>query len=596
MPTSSDSEPFQSYSSWSARFTELRILLWRCSDQLQHHTETSSAAAPGATGATGATGAGWSSMVAATPRAGLILVRSPPGCGKTTFTTEALRTMRVPSVVLSCASVAAEHDALEPSQRGRTLAAAIANASALNVASLTDPSVIPDHDAEQDAGSNGQSSGPLQTRLALGVLVLAQLEALCRASASDALADLLQNHLPRLPPHIICIGLLRDGIDMPPILAKRESVSASISLAVPTAEERTIVIGRILQRLVLQPNPESKSTIDGAALSIMRVTPGCTHRQLAQRVHHALRTCIADDFSTTASPDASPPSVTLDRLLSTILSQRTAAGSAHNEPTPSPASSSATYHAPEPWKNVGGYLEVRKRLIQLIARPQRNPQAYARMGIEPPSGVLLYGPSGCGKTLLINELVASECPEVAFIPVRVSELLSKYLGESERNIRKLFVRARQLAPCIVFFDDIDIIALKREMSLDGGSSGVEDRLLGQLLTEMDGIVERTGVLVVACTNKQLSALDPALIRAGRLEHHVAVGKPGAESRLAILKVLAQRTSTSANLEWVAGRTEGYTGARLTALVREAALCALRRDIEAVTVSDDDFKAALGSAL
>ncbi|MHA1589893.1 MAG: CDC48 family AAA ATPase [Candidatus Njordarchaeales archaeon] len=241
------------------------------------------------------------------------------------------------------------------------------------------------------------------------------------------------------------------------------------------------------------------------------------------------------------------------------------------------------------WSDIGGLEDVKRQLQEVIEWPLKYPEAFERMGIEPPKGVLLYGPPGCGKTLLAKA-VATES-EANFISVKGPELLSKWVGESERAVREIFRKARQASPAIIFFDEIDALAPRR--GLYTGDSGVSERVISQLLTEMDGLQSRGDVVVIAATNRP-DLLDPALLRPGRFDRLIYVPPPDLRARLEILRVHTRKMplASDVDLERIARMTEGYTGADLAAVAREAAMNALRRDINTKYVTMDDFMEAL----
>ncbi|MFN4046109.1 MAG: CDC48 family AAA ATPase, partial [Acidilobaceae archaeon] len=227
------------------------------------------------------------------------------------------------------------------------------------------------------------------------------------------------------------------------------------------------------------------------------------------------------------------------------------------------------------WNDIGGLEAVKQELREIVEWPLKYPEIFARVGVKPPKGVLLFGPPGSGKTLLAKA-VATE-GGANFIAVRGPEVLSKWVGESERAIRETFRKARQYSPAIVFFDEIDAIAYVR--GTDIGSSRVGERIVSQLLTEMDGIAELQGVVVIAATNRP-DMLDPALLRPGRFEKIIYVPSPDAKGRLEILLIHTRGVplAEDVDLEELAKLTEGYTGADLAALVREASMIALRENI------------------
>jgi transitional endoplasmic reticulum ATPase len=250
--------------------------------------------------------------------------------------------------------------------------------------------------------------------------------------------------------------------------------------------------------------------------------------------------------------------------------------------------------------DVGGLAEAKQTLTEAVIWPLQFERLFDVTNTDPPSGVLLYGPPGTGKTLLARALAGES--EVNFIHVDGPELLDRYVGESEKAVRKLFDRARQASPSIVFLDEIDAVAGRR-----GETHEVTERVVSQLLTELDGLESNPNVVVLAATNRRAS-LDPALLRPGRLESHVEVPLPDEAARLAILEVHAQEKPLGGNvdLESLAAETEDYSGAELAALVREASMRAIRefaREVgpaeaneraEEVSVTAAHFDAAMRS--
>jgi transitional endoplasmic reticulum ATPase len=255
------------------------------------------------------------------------------------------------------------------------------------------------------------------------------------------------------------------------------------------------------------------------------------------------------------------------------------------------------------WEDVGGLSAVKERLREAVEWPLKYAQLFAQAGLAPIKGILLAGPPGCGKTLLAKALASQS--GINFISVKGPELLSKYVGESERGLREIFHKARQAAPCMIFFDEIDALAPARGMG--GSDSGVSERVLSQLLTELDGIEELKGVLVLAATNRA-DRLDPAVLRPGRFEEIITFPMPEEEDRKAILAVHLRGKPLAATLtlEALARRTENFTGAQLAALCNRAALCAVRRAVAAagadehpevkVAIVDADLEAALEEPL
>jgi len=241
------------------------------------------------------------------------------------------------------------------------------------------------------------------------------------------------------------------------------------------------------------------------------------------------------------------------------------------------------------WSDIGGLEKVKQELREAVEWPLKYPDAFKRLGIDPPKGILLYGPPGCGKTLLAKA-VATES-EANFVSVKGPEIFSKWVGESERAIRELFRKARQVAPSVIFIDEIDAIAPMRGIGI--GDSMVTERVVSQLLTEIDGLEKLEGVVVIGATNRP-DILDPALLRPGRFDRVVYVPPPDKKARLEILKIHTRRMplAEDVNLEDLADITEGFSGSDLEVLVREAGLLALREDISAKKVYKRHFEQAL----
>ena len=247
------------------------------------------------------------------------------------------------------------------------------------------------------------------------------------------------------------------------------------------------------------------------------------------------------------------------------------------------------------WNDIGGVDDVKRDLKEAVEWPLKFPSAFKRMGINPPKGVLLYGPPGTGKTLLAKA-VANES-EANFIQIKGPSLLSMWVGKSEEGVRKIFERARQVSPCIVFFDEIDSLASKRGGSMSSGSK-VTENVLNQLLAEMDGIEDLTNVIVIGATNRP-DILDPALMRPGRFDRIVYVPVPDKEGRLQILKIHTEKMpieNKTKIIEDLSEETDGYTGADLESLSREAAMLALREDIETKKVKKEHFSKAMEKVL
>lgn len=237
--------------------------------------------------------------------------------------------------------------------------------------------------------------------------------------------------------------------------------------------------------------------------------------------------------------------------------------------------------------DVGDMVEVKQVLTESVLWPLTYPDTFARLGVSPPRGVLLYGPPGCGKTYLVKAIAGTGKANV--LSVKGAELLSKWVGDSERAVRELFRRAREAAPTLVFLDEVDALAPPRGQGTDGGTA---DRVVAALLTELDGVEELRNVVVIGATNRP-DLIDPALLRPGRLERLVYVPPPDADARTAILKAAAKAVPLDPQVDLaVLGESlEGFSAADCAALIRESALAAMRDSLEATTVTAGNVASA-----
>lgn len=236
------------------------------------------------------------------------------------------------------------------------------------------------------------------------------------------------------------------------------------------------------------------------------------------------------------------------------------------------------------WQDLGGLNDVKERLVEAIEWPLKYPQLFEKAGIRPPKGIMLVGPPGCGKTMLAKAIATES--QTNFISVKGPSLISKYVGESEKGVREVFRKARQTAPCIVFFDEIDAMIPTRA----GGSSDshVSERVLSQFLAELDGVEELKGVLVLGATNR-LDMLDPAVLRPGRFDEIFEIPVPDEEGRKEIFKVHLRHKPHDAaiDLHRLAAATEGLCGSEIASICAKAALQAVRRAVERIKLQPDE---------
>src|SRR5215213_633360 len=239
------------------------------------------------------------------------------------------------------------------------------------------------------------------------------------------------------------------------------------------------------------------------------------------------------------------------------------------------------------WKDIGGLNNVKEELKEAIEWPLKHADLFSKADIKPPKGMLLYGPPGTGKTLLAKAVASTS--ESNFISIKGPELLSKWVGESEKGIREIFRKARQAAPCVIFFDEIDAIAPRRSGS-DGGDSHVTERLVSQMLTEIDGLEDLKGVVIIGATNRP-DIIDEALLRPGRFDRLLEIPIPGKDARKQILQIHLKKKPLGAdvNIDKLVDLTDRYTGAEIEALVNAAAIAAVREYIIAKELKSNKEK-------
>ena len=301
-------------------------------------------------------------------------------------------------------------------------------------------------------------------------------------------------------------------------------------------------------------------------------TPGFVVADLAALVREAALRAAAR-----ASTDGKPPALTQDDLTGALSVIRPLSRSATEEVSVG----SVTLD------DVGDMVETKQALTEAVLWPLQHPDTFERLGVDPPRGVLLYGPPGCGKTFVVRALASTG--RLSVHAVKGAELMDKWVGASEKAVRELFRRARDSAPSLVFLDEIDALAPRRGQSFD---SGVTDRVVAALLTELDGIDPLRDVVVLGATNRP-DLIDPALLRPGRLEKLVFVEPPDADARREILRTAGKSIPLSADvdLDALADELDGYSAADCVALLREAALTAMRRSIDAADVTAADVAKA-----
>jgi transitional endoplasmic reticulum ATPase len=397
-----------------------------------------------------------------------------------------------------------------------------------------------------------------------GVLLINDADALLPATAEPVAALILAELRSAVGTDgvaLIATSARPDQLD--PRLRSPELCDRELGLPLPDLATR-----RALLESLLKSVPTGELELD----EIAGRTPGFVAADLAALVREA-----ALRAASRASADGQPPKLNQDDLVGALSVIRPLSRSASEELTVGNLT----------LDDVGDMIEAKQALTEAVLWPLQHPDTFARLGVDPPRGVLLYGPPGCGKTFVVRALASTG--QLSVHAVKGSELMDKWVGSSEKAVRELFRRARDSAPSLVFLDEVDALAPRRGQSFD---SGVTDRVVAALLTELDGIDPLRDVVVLGATNRP-DLIDPALLRPGRLERLVFVEPPDAAARREILRTAAKSIPLSADvdLDDIAAELDGYSAADCVALLREAALTAMRRSIDVADVTAADLEAA-----
>jgi transitional endoplasmic reticulum ATPase len=397
-----------------------------------------------------------------------------------------------------------------------------------------------------------------------GVLLITDIDALLPSTA-DPVSTLILTELRNAvaTPGVAFVATSQRPEDLDPRLRAPDLCDRELGLSLPDAGVR-----RQLLEVLLRDVPSKDLDLG----EIADRTPGFVVADLSALVREAALRAAAR-----ASEEDKSPTLTQDDLMGARSVIRPLSRSATEEV----AVGSVTLD------DVGDMRETKQALTEAVLWPLQHPETFERLGVDPPRGVLLYGPPGCGKTFVVRALASSG--RLSVHSVKGAELMDKWVGSSEKAVRDLFRRARDSAPSLVFLDELDALAPRRGQSFD---SGVTDRVVASLLTELDGIEPLRNVVVLGATNRP-DLIDPALLRPGRLEKLVFVEPPDADARRDILRTAGKSIplSDDVDLDALAGELDGYSAADCVALLREAALTAMRRSIDAADVTAADVAKA-----
>lgn len=507
-----------------------------------------------------------------------VLLHGPPGCGKTALANAIANECGVAFIKVSAPEIVSGMSGESEAKVRQLFQEAVAVA----------PCIVFIDEIDAIAPKRETAQREMERRIVAQMLTclddLAE-SAHCHGGSSDVGQPCTTNNKPK--KHVVVIGATNRPDALDPALRRAGRFDREISLGIPSEGARCAILRVLARRLRLDGDLDfvavAKKTPgfvgadlaalmkESAALAVQRIFKMLD----AQRQHDALaeggRESILENRRLGQGP------LTPEELQGLAITACDFEG-AIQKVQPSVRREGFATTPDVTWADVGSLADIREELTFSITEPIARPEVFEAMGLSAAAGVLLFGPPGCGKTLVAKAAAAESGAN--FISIKGPELLNKYVGESERAVRQLFSRAKAAAPCVLFFDELDALAPRRGGGSDGGNAAAE-RLVNQLLTEMDGIDGRAGVYIVAATNRP-DIIDPALLRPGRLDKILYVPLPPAEGRASILTTLTRKNplSPDVNIEamGLSDSLSGFSGADLAALVREACVVAIKESM------------------
>jgi len=460
-----------------------------------------------------------------------VLMYGPPGCGKT----------------LIAKAVANETGAFLFSINGPEIMSKLSGESESNLrkafeeAEKNSPSIIFIDEIDSLAPKREKNQGEIERR------IVSQLLTLMDGISSNS--------------HMVVIGCTNRPNSIDPALRRFGRFDKEIDIGVPDEKGRLEILDIHTEKMRLSSDVNIEE--------ICKETYGFVGADLAQLCTEAAMQCIRERSDFFDIDEEKIDKVILNSLFVSQDNFRTAL----SQSNPSAFRETAIEIPNITWKDIGGLENVKRELQETVQYPVEHPEKFEKFGMQPSKGVLFYGPPGCGKTLLAKA-IANEC-QANFVSIKGPELLTMWFGESENNVREVFDKARQASPCVLFFDELDSIARAR----GGGSGDAGDRVINQILTEIDGVGVRKNVFVIGATNRP-DILDPAIMRPGRLDQLVYIPLPDRKSRIQIFKATLRKSplAKEVDLEVLAKATNGFSGADITEICQRACKFAIRESI------------------